>query len=134
MHPDLKNKFSEFRIHLALLCDYLSTQQVKSLEKYNQDLVEKFHVSSVSIKDEEGIVITGHKVTARKKAVILNSPFTLFDEDKKSAYRYADELKDLVDEFVKEVLQYLDGSKVGEDPQGKLEFPEREEHYAEEAV
>ena len=126
MHPDLKKKFSEFRIHLALLCDYVSTQQLKSLEKYNKDLVEKFHVTSISIKPDEGVVITGHKMTKMKKAVILNSPFTLFNQDEKTAYRYQQELSDLVQELINEVMQYLNGKK-GEEPQGSLEFPDEKE-------
>jgi hypothetical protein len=137
MHPDLNKKFGEFRIHLALLCDYVSTQQLKSLEKYNKELVEKFHVSSISIKPDEGVVITGHKITKLKKAVILNTPFTLFNQDEKTAYSYQKELSDLVEDFIKEVLEYLDGSKKGEDPQQSFDFDKKkkeEESLVEEAV
>ena len=130
MHPDLKGKFREFRVHLALLCDYISTQQVKDLDKYNQELVDKFNVSSVSIK-EDGCVITGYKITKSGKAVILNTPFTLFESEGENSYHYAEELETLIGQFVAEVLQYLDGSKKGEDPQQSIEFPE--EKYADEA-
>ncbi len=128
VHEDLKKKFEGMGIHLALLCDYLSTRQIKDISAYDPELVETFHVSSVSIggnDDDEGIVLTGHKITKRKVAVILNSPFARIEEVEETKYRYMDDLKSKVDSLLEEVKLYL-GGKRGPDPQQSLEFPEDE--------
>lgn len=131
VHPDCRAAFKALAIHLALLCDYISTKQIKEIDKYDPVHSEKFNVTGVSIgggEGEEGVVLTGHKITAKGKAVILNSPFTRFEEADDTAYRYVDDLRAKVDAVINEAKAYMDGKR-GEDPQGKLEF--EEEPYAE---
>ena len=126
VHPDCRNAFKALAIHLGLLCDYISTQQVKDISKYSTDLVDKFIVTGVSIggaDEERGIVLTGRKVTKSGKHVILNSPFTRLEEAEGTAYRYVDDLNEKVQTVIEEAKAYMAGKR-GEDPQGTLEFPE----------
>jgi hypothetical protein len=138
VHPDCRAAFKNLSVHLGLLCDYLSTRQIKEIDKYDQELVEAFHVTGISIgggDGEEGIVLTGHKITKSGKAVILNSPFTRFEEDEKTVYRHVDNLRTRVDAVIQEAKLYLEGKR-GEEAQQKLEFPEKEneESLVEEAL
>lgn len=123
MHPDLRNAIQDLDIHLALLCGYLSTKQIKSLDKYEPEQLKPFKISGISIKHEEGITITGHRINDQKKAVILNTPYTLFNEDAKTRYRWMDDLLITLAIITDEVMHYLDGSKQGVE-QTKIEFPE----------
>lgn len=122
-HPDLRNAIQDMNIHLALMCGYLSTKQIKSLDKYEPEQLKPFHISGISIKHDEGITITGHRINEQKKAVILNTPYALFSEDDKSRYRWMDDLQVTLAIIIDEVKQYIDGSKQGVE-QLKLELPE----------
>jgi len=135
VHNDLKSKFQSLSVHLALLCDYLSTRQIKDINAYDPELVSNFFVTGVSIggnDDDEGIVLTGYKITRSDKAVILNTPFARIEEVQETKYRYMDDLTGKVDELQKEIELYL-GGKRGPDPQGSLEFPE-DEPFVEEGL
>lgn len=124
IHPDLKAKFLALRVHLALLCDYISTKQLKDIAAYNQELVENFTVTGISIggkDDNEGIVLTGWKKTNNNKVVILNTPFARLEEVEETRYRYMDDLSCRIDELLKEVELYV-GGKRGESPQQELNF------------
>lgn len=124
VHPDLKAKLLALRVHLALLCDYISTKQLKDITAYNQELVDNFTVTSISIggkDDNKGIVLTGYKKTNNNKVVILNTPFARLEEVEETRYRYMDDLSGRIDELLKEVELYV-GGKRGESPQQELNF------------
>lgn len=126
-HPDLKAALSSLSIHWAILNDYLSVRAVKDINDYDRELVETVHVSGISIggnDGEEGLMILGHKFSRRKKAIIINTPFERFEEVSETRYKYMDDLESKIGILFKEVEQYLDGSKVGENPQQQMEFPE----------
>lgn len=136
MHQDLKSIFLKLRIHLAVLCDYIPVKQIKNIEAYSESLVEKFRVTTVTIKQGEGVVITGYRKTHRKKTVTLNTPFTLTEEDEKTAYRFLDDLNTILSELLEETEKYIRRTKVGEDPQGKLDLkdPVEDDTYSEEDI
>jgi hypothetical protein len=136
VHADFRTSLRALAIHLALRCDYITAQQVKSIDKYDQGLAEKFHVSGISIgsgKSGDGVVLTGHKITKSGEAIILNTPFTRYEEDSKTAYRYIDDLQNKVDAVISEVQLYL-GGKRGDLQQLALELPDTEEKEEEEAI
>ncbi len=129
VHPDLLEKMKELEVHLALRCGYTT---VKAVGKHPEECdIENFHVSGYSIggkEGAEGVVITGHHLPPLGGAVILNSPFIRFEiEDEAKAYPFIDQLRNALDELEAEVKAYMDGSKVGADPQGVLEFAKEEE-------
>jgi hypothetical protein len=127
-HPDFRQAMQAMAVHLGLLCDYLSTQQIKDIDKYDPELVEKFVVTGISLRakqDNEGIVLMGRKITKRDSSVTLNSPFTRFEENEETAYRYIDHLMGLKEILIDEAHQYLAG-KHGEEAQRELVFPEGE--------
>jgi hypothetical protein len=122
VHPDLLQAFANLRIHLAILTGYVSVKQVKNIETPKDELIETFFVKGISIKtgDDYGLVISGHHTLENGKAVILNTPFTRFEEGEESAYKYIDDLADKVQRAETEIDAYLAGEKVGADPQGNL--------------
>jgi len=125
VHIDLKSRFKSLSPHLGLLCDYLSTRQIKDINNYDPELVESFIVTGISIgggDDNDGIILSGYKLTKSGRAIILNTPFTLIEEVEETRYRYMDSLMEKVKELIKEVELYL-GGKRGEEPQGTLDFP-----------
>ncbi len=124
MHADLRSKFKALAIHMALMQGYIPKSEIKSITRYNQDLVKTFTVTSVSIKAGEGVVITGHKKTDYKSVANFNTPFTRLGDPDTAAYGFVEDLQEKLDELVAEVIEYLEGTKVGEDPQGKLDFKE----------
>lgn len=129
VHPDLRKALAAFAIHYGILNDYISTRSVKDPKKFPPELVKSYHISGISIggaDGEEGIMITGHKNTRRKKALILNTPFERFEEVAETRYIYMDDLLEKVDYLTKEVALYLSGEKVGEDNQLELGFNESE--------
>lgn len=135
MHADLRSKFKALAIHMALTQGYIPKADIKSITRYNQDLVKTFTVTGVSIKAGEGVIITGHKKTDFKAAANFNTPFTRLGDADTAAYSFVEDLQEKLDELVEEVIQYLEGTKVGEDPQGKLDFKEEEDApYVDEAM
>ena len=134
IHPDTHEKFRRLRIHWAILCGYIPSIKVKDVENYDTTVLDSYVVSGISIKPEEDFQLTGYRINELKKAVNTTTPYTLFNQDEKSAYRFSDEIRDLIDDIVIDVQEYIAGKKVGEDPQGKLALPERmEEEELEEA-
>lgn len=132
VHPDLLNSLKSLCIHLGLICDFLDTKDIKKIEKYDESLIDKFRVTGISIggsDGEEGVVLTGQKINKKGMAVILNSPFTRFEESPDTAYKFVDDLREKVDVVIEEVKAYMNGSKVGEEKQGKLDFGVDQEEY-----
>lgn len=129
VHADLKQAFENLGIHLAIMCGYIASSKVKDIATPKQELYEGFHVTSYSIggdEDDQGVVISGHKLLPDGKAVILNTPFRRFTESEQSRYVFMDDLQDRLDRLDTEVRAYVDGSKRGADPQLSMFKGEKE--------
>lgn len=122
VHADLKQAFANIAIHLAILTGYVSVKQVKTIETPKPELFDGFHVSGISVKtgDDPGVVISGHRILENGKAVILNTPFTRFEEGEESAYKFVDDLVARIERVEDEANEYLEDRKKGDDPQGSL--------------
>jgi len=114
IHPDTRILFLDLRIHLALINEFISVQQLKSITSYKEDLVDKFNVVAVNIKQDEGVTLTGYK-RLKRGAFNFNSLFTRFSDDKETAYRYIDELKTLVEKLQEDTVKYLENDAFGEE-------------------
>jgi hypothetical protein len=127
-HPDFKGKVSKLAVHYGILTGYIKPGAIKNIAEYADPIVESFYVSGFSVSGEdedEGVVLTGHRVLPNGKAIILNTPFYRFNEDDKTRYKFMDELMLAIEDCKDEAKQYLNG-KVEKDPQGELGFTEEE--------
>lgn len=127
VHQDLKNAYVGLAIHFAILSDYVTVKMVKNISNYDSDLIEPFTVSGIhrgGAEDEEYVILTGHKLTASGKAVIINTPMLkLNSEDEEKGYKYMDHLLERIEHCEKEVKAYLAGKHAPE-PQTSLDFPD----------
>lgn len=129
IHKDLKIAFEKLCIHFALMVGFVDFKSVKDIENPKVELFEDFKVTQYSIggTDEHGVTLTGYKTLGNGKAFNYNTPFYLFDQAEESRYKFMDSLQKAIHVIESEVYQYLDGSKVGENPQGQLNFEEKNE-------
>lgn len=128
VHQDLKNAFFGLHVHFAILSDYLTVKVIKDIRNYDSDLIEPFTVSGVhrgGAEDEEYIILTGHKLTASGKAVIINTPMLKLNDEEGNGYKHLDHLIERVEFCEKEVKAYLAGKHAPE-PQTSLDFPDDE--------
>lgn len=128
VHKDLKSKLAAFAIHWGILLDYVNPNALKGdIKKYDEALVKNITVTSISIagkEGEEGITITANRKTRRGKFANINTPFERFEEVQETRYKFMDDVEKKWEGLQREVELYLSGEKVGESPQGKLEFEE----------
>ena len=134
-HDDFERKLETLSIHFALLTGYLRPGGIKTIEEYqdNDGTVQSFKVSAFHIggKDEDqGVVITGHRILPNGKAQILNSPFYRFNEDDASRYKFMDDLQLALEDCKEEAVKYISGEKVYKDPQLSLELKAEESQEA----
>ncbi len=132
IHDDLQNAFNELIPHLVLICE---EEKLKNLELTDK-LVTKYKVTGFAIAgsaENEGVVISGHKILESEKVVNFNTPFISFgDED----YAYIKELSQSVERIKDEVLEYMEGKQAPkpkqmslfeeEEPAGAFEFEDNE--------
>lgn len=121
IHVDLKSAFSACSVHMALMCDMISTKQLKSIDAYDPELVAKFSARSISIKDGEGLTISGNRKLVGGKVFNLTTPYWRFEEAEETRYRYMDDLMDKLEILRKEVVEFLNG-KHGPKPDPELPF------------
>lgn len=125
VHDDFRNAVDELAPHYALLTGYASFARGLKIETL-KTATSNFHVSGYSIggKDEdEGIVITGHIiVNFSGKAVIVNSPFTRFNEGEETRYKFMDQLIECVQQIINEAREYING-KFKPEAQQQIQFP-----------
>lgn len=134
-HEDLKTAFSELRVHLGLMCGFISRKQLKDIRAYTEESISTFSVHGISIRNKggnEGVTIIGANKPELGGRVGLNTPFTRFDEVEETRYRYMDDLLEKLEVIKDEVLQYVNGTKVGEAPQPELPFANAGEQVEEE--
>lgn len=130
IHPDIQDKLNSLVPHLAVLTGYHTVKSIKDINKPNMEHFDTFKVNSYSIggkEGSEGITISGHNLVPTGGAVILNSPFKRFEEGDETRYVFMDNLESILNELEEEVKSYMDGSKVGIDPQGELAFESSKE-------
>ncbi len=130
VHVDFNKALDELRVHFGLLTGYIKASDVKQPKDYGKE-IDSFHVSGFSIggeDEDQGIVITGHRILPGSgKAIILNSPFTRFNEDPATRYKFMDELIKVLVDVKDETTKYM-GGKFYTDVQGALPFDKTEEH------
>lgn len=129
IHPDLKACFNSLDVHWGFLSTFLSVKGYKNIDSIDAAITKNFKCTGVIIKPEEAVMLIGHKLTDDGKAVNLNTPYRKFEEDDKNAYKFMENLTTVLERLTSEVLQYIDGTKKGEEPQLKLELPEQENEY-----
>lgn len=128
VHEDFKNALAQLAVHFGVLTGYIKSSDVKDPALYGKD-VDSFHVSGYSIggeDEDQGIVIKGYRILPGSgKAVILNSPFTRFNEGDETRYKHMDHLINLIENARDEATKYL-GGKFAPEPQLALELNEKD--------
>jgi len=121
VHNDFKDALDKMRIHMAMLFGFVRPNEIKDPVSYMTG-VENYFVQSFSISGEDedqGIVISGYRILPSKKAAIINTPFTRFNEDETTRYKHMDELLKVVTEVREETIKYM-GGKFAEEAQLQL--------------
>jgi len=125
VHPDLKEAFRRLNIHLGMVSEYLTSQNVKDIDRPDTDLIDKFPVNSIMfLPDEQGIKISGSVVLSTEKKMSLAPPAVKWDDD--PSYGYSSELAEIAELLMTELQAYLSGKHAPE-PQQELPFEEQEE-------
>lgn len=120
VHPDLKEAFRRLNIHLGLVSEYISSNQVEDIDHPEAELVEKFQVNSVTfLPDEQGIKISGTVSLSDERKMSLAPPSVKWDAD--PAYGYSSELAEISELLMTEIQGYLAGKHAPE-PQQELPF------------
>ena len=128
---DLKTSFDKLHVHLAILCDEVTTPKKKDFDAAE---FEGFTVRGFSIggnDENEGVTISGSK-DGKFGLVNLNTPFAKFDHNN-SEYPFTSELGDAIQSAIYEVEQYLFEGKRAPEKQLEMEFGEEGEETLEEA-
>jgi hypothetical protein len=129
VHQDLKNAFIGLHIHWAVMTGFITTKQVKNIDSYDSELIKDIHVSGIirgGNEDEEYIILTGYRIGEYNKASNMNTPLFRIEEDEKTAYKFMDELLDVIENIEKEVNLNL-GGKIAPETQQSLNFDEPDE-------
>ncbi len=132
VHEDLKDSFQNLHKHLAVLCDEVKAKG-KSLEKFENDDLNAFHVRSFTIggsDENEGVTISGYK-EGKYGDVNLNTPFTKWESED---YPFVNELSMMVEAAIYEVDQYLFHEKRAPEKQLAMDFGEDDDSIAEESL
>lgn len=127
VHQDLTDAWTALSIHWLILTGYAAASAVTDISDVPAELIEGVHVKGFSFGGEdkaEGIILSGHRILKNKKAVIVNTPFTRFEEKDDSRYQWMDDLINCLDTLRSEVVAYMNGTKRGENPQQELPFSE----------
>lgn len=123
MHEDLIAAWRRLDKHLAIMVGYVKTKE-PDINAVDGTLFEGFTARAFSIgggdDKNDGVVISGHVKLPNGKAVILNTPFTRFEEKPETRYQYMDDLVWCLDKLKAEIIAYVKGDKMGKNPQGNL--------------
>jgi len=124
IHNDLKETFSKFPKHLAMLCD--------EIEIGDEDKVYEVKGFSIGGNDEnEGVTLSGSKEN-QYGLVNLNTPFQKWE---KSEYHGINDLSQEIEAAIYEINQYLFNGKKAPDQQLSLfEDAEAAEIFSEETL
>lgn len=127
IHPDLQAKFDAFKVHMGMICEIISVQHKKAITDYPSARSDRFVVQGVHIKTSkkgEGYIISGYLKLSDGKALIINTPKRLKDENDETRYAYMDDLVECVEALMEEVALYETGEKIGKVQQPEFGFPE----------
>lgn len=129
VHPDLKAALAELTIHFAVISEFVNGYtQVKDIDNVDPALTKNFFVSGYSLAgeldEEEGIVITGRKTLKNGKALIMNTPYTIYStaDGGTPEYRFHLHLINCLSKLDEEVLAYINGEKKAAERQTKMEL------------
>lgn len=128
VHEDLSNAMNKLAVHLAILTDYIEAKN-----SHKHETIDKFTVTGYSIggaEGEEGFTITGHRSTKRGGTVILNTPFTRFEEAEEARYILIGDVQDKIASIETEVIAYLKDGKKKPKEQLELDLPEEKVTHA----
>lgn len=123
VHDDIKLIFCKLRIHYAMLSARVSQKSYKNLEDVPEEVLEPYTVSTVHLngkEDDPGFQLSG-KVVLDGYAHNSTTPFRTFEEAEKD-YKHIDALNALLDRLKVELQAFYEGSKRGQEKQGKLNF------------
>lgn len=114
IHPDLKKAFDALTPHMAMIAGFVLPSAVAEIADVDLALFEKYHVHGYSLggdDDSGGIVISGHLINYRGKAVNYHTPFELFDGAPEARYAYMDDLQARVRVLEDEIDKYMGGKR-----------------------
>jgi hypothetical protein len=120
VHDDFKSAFAGLTLHFTLLAGFVDISEIKQFGNPPKKATEDFRVSGYSIggaDDDPGIIITGIRTLKNGKTVTVNTPFTRFNEETETGYKFIDQLLESIDRVEKESAEYLDNGKSAPDPQ-----------------
>jgi hypothetical protein len=114
VHADLKNAFDALRPHLAMVAGWVPTTSVEDIAAPNMALFEKYHVHGYSLGGDDekpGVVISGHVINYRGKAVNYHTPFEMLDGAPEARYVYMDDLIAKINVVETEIEKYFSGKR-----------------------
>lgn len=118
IHNDLYQALQSFRVHYMILLGYIQVDDILQLTNEQLLIAEKAHISGYSLNDasngSETIVLTGHHIGPRGKAIINNTPPELLECSQEARYPWMDDLLAKLRVLKGEEDQYLEGEKRGE--------------------
>lgn len=131
IHYDLKRAWDRLKPHLAMIPGLVPVSAVEDIAAPNMELFNAFHIHAFSVggdEDAQGITLSGHMTTYRKKALNFHTPFELFDTAPEARYVYMDDCQAALLDLKTEIELYL-GGKRGEPakPQPKEKDPNQVE-------
>lgn len=125
VHDDLLDAFKSLAPHLGIIAEYIKPGKKFDIENPEDDLIDNFRVSSITIEDETtGVSMSGSFKLSTGKTLSISLPTIKFSE--KKPYAYAANLAEIVEIIKTETEAYLNG-KHAPDNQTKLEFPGEEQ-------
>lgn len=124
-HPDLIAAFKRLKVHAAIIGEFAEPQEVGDINKPAHRVLSDIFVLGFSIsgKDRDQVSFSVQKRLRTGKMMGINLPLQKIGGDTTGAYKYSEELQDVLDKCIEEVTEYLNG-KVGDPEQGELQFPE----------
>ena len=80
-------------------------------------------------EDSQTIKITGFKILSNDKSVSFSTPSQKIHEDKTDGYKFDSELRDVLDNLLNEVQEYMDGKAAPRSQVGTLDFDDDDEAF-----
>lgn len=122
VHPDLVSAMNGLSAHFAICTGYMATGDIDPA-KFSRKQMEDYHIHGYTLSDDENdpwVIISGHRDLAGSSPVNLHTPLTRLKTEGEKAYAHVVNLNLRLDKLEKEVIAYIQGEKVGKDPQGDL--------------
>jgi len=140
VHSDLVVAFRNLDAHLAVICEEVNPALIGDINDIDHEptaeAVQKFLVTHFIVDgsdDARSIVLKGTKDLSTGESIKLETPKIILDD----SYPFATELSSTLQDLLREVEDYMKGTKQAENPQAELPFgdgTEEEEKFAEEEL